>query len=170
MTITKTLFSKTAAIPAIALAAMVPFAGIAHADEAAGDIIVTSQAEMAAWQKGAMVSLNRSLAHSSDVRSAAISDGIVQIAFEMGADGEPTNLEVVSSDANWVAERVAKRAVRRLGDISDVPVANAKDARFLANIVFADNVKEHAELMSEVKKSMGKALASGESGYIVIGG
>ena len=170
MTITKTLFSKTAAIPAIALAAMVPFAGIAHADEAAGDIIVTSQAEMAAWQKGATVSLNRSLAHSSDVRSAAISDGIVQIAFEMGADGEPTNLEVIASDANWVAERVAKRAVRRLGDISDVPVANAKDARFLANIVFADDAEEHAELMSEVKKSMAKTLASGESGYIVIGG
>ena len=170
MTITKTLFSKTAAIPAIALAAMVPFAGVAQADEATNEIIVTSQAEMAAWQKGATVSLNRSLASATDAPSALISDGIVQIAFVMGADGKPTDLEVISSDANWVAERAAKRAVRRLGDISDVPVVNAKDARFLANIVFADDAQEHAELMSEVKKSMGKALASGDNGYIVIGG
>ena len=170
MTITKTLFSKTAAIPAIALAAMVPFAGVAHADEATGDIVVTSQAEMAAWQKDATVSLNRSLASATDAPSALISDGIVQITFEMGADGEPTNLEVITSDASWVAERAAKRAVRRLGDISDIPVANAKDARFLANIVFADDIKQHDALVSELKKSMSNGLASGENGYIVIGG
>ena len=51
MTFTKTLIQKTAFAPAIALAAMVPFAAVAHADEGYGDIIVTSQAEMTAWQK-----------------------------------------------------------------------------------------------------------------------
>ena len=66
--------------------------------------------------------------------------------------------------------RIAVRAVGRLGDISDVPVTNAQDARFLANIVFADSVEEHAELTRELEKSMSEGLAAGYSDYIQLGG
>ena len=170
MTFTKTLFHKAAAIPAIALAATVPFAGVAHADEASDGIIVTSQAEMVAWQKDTTRTLNRALETAFTPRSASVSDGIVQVTFDMGADGKPTNLEVIESSANWTAERIAVRAVGRLGDISDVPVTNAQDARFLANIVFADSVEEHAELTRELEKSMSEGLAAGYSDYIQLGG
>lgn len=169
MTFAKTLFQKAAFAPAIALAAMVPFAGVAHADETDADIIVTSQAEMTAWQKDATRTINRSLAHAQTSRSATISDGIVQVTFDMGANGKPANVEVFSSNANWMAERVAKRAVHRLGDISDVPVLNADNARFLANIVFARTPEQHAELMAELKKSTSEGFAAGE-GYILLGG
>ena len=63
-------------------------------------------------------------------------------------------------------------AVRRLGDLSDVPVINPDGVRFLANIVFATSEREHDELSAQLEQSERARLASGSarSTYVALGG
>ncbi|MEM7779490.1 MAG: hypothetical protein AAF697_03750 [Pseudomonadota bacterium] len=170
MTFAKTLIQKTAFAPAIALAAMVPLAGAAQAGEADEQIVVTSQAAMEQWQANATRTLNSSLARPANARSASTGAGIVQVRFDMGVDGRPANIEIAHSSANRVAEHNARRAVRRLGDISDVPVTNADNAQFLANIIFAKTPEQRDELAIELQKAMAEGFAVEGENLILLGG
>lgn len=165
-------YTRLAIAPALALAVTIPLASPALAGVEHEDIVVTSRAEMKDWQANTTRTLNRALERIPRQRSENPSSGIVQLTFEMGDDGKPANIELLSSGANWTAVRTARRAVLRLGDISDVPVTNAQDARFLANIVFATSVEQKDELMAELERSERARLASGtaESEYITLGG
>lgn len=157
---------------ALALAATLPLAVPAHAGASHEDIVVSSNAAMEEWQQQATRSLNRSLERNPLERSAQPEPGIVQITFELGDNGRPANIELHSSSSNWAAVRSARFAVRRLGDISDVPVADADKARFIANIIFADNPQQHGELLALLEQSERERLASetGESELIALGG
>ena len=165
-----TNFTKFALAPSLALAALIPLAtpAIAGSD----DIVVTSQSEMDAWQKGATMRLNRVLARNPAERSATPGSGIVQVTFTLDEDGRPANIALHGSTAGRVAEQSAIYAVRRMGDLSDVPVANAKDAQFIANIVFANDRAERRDLFAELAQSEQTRLASGssEAQFIALGG
>lgn len=167
MTTLKTLAFAPAAL---ALAALTPFAA-AHAGESGDDIVVTSTGEMQAWQADTTRSLDRALQNSPFERTATPGSGIVQVSFTIGADGRPDNVELYNSTANWSADRSAMYAVRRLGDISDVPVSNPQGAQFLANIIFAQNEAEHDKLAAKLERSEATRLASGTpaSTYIALG-
>lgn len=160
---------KSALIPALALAVIVPAAASAGNSD---DIVVTSVEQMKQWKKDATRTLNRALAHSPVERRAQPASGIVQVSFSLDSKGKPTGLELESSSANWAAERSAMFAVRSLGDIGDVPVSNPGGARFLANIVFADSAEEGAQLAAILEQSERTRLASGteRSEFIALGG
>lgn len=163
-------YTRIAIAPALALAATLPFAAPALAGAEHEDIVVTSRAEMQEWQADATRTLNRALERHPRQRNLNPSAGIVQLTFEMGDDGKPANIQTISSSTNWVSVRVARYAVNRLGDLSDVPVTNADDARFLANIIFANSPAERDELASELGRSESARIASSGEGYIVLGG
>ena len=155
--------------PVLALAALtVP----AQADTSAEDIVVTSHADMQAWQADATRTLNRALERHPRQRGTSPGSGIVQLTFAMGADGKPANIAVRSNSANWTAVNTARHAVSRLGDLSDVPVTNRGEARFLANIIFANSREQYRELAEELRQSEAARLAAGgdESVYIALGG
>ncbi|QIQ87249.1 hypothetical protein [Erythrobacter sp.] len=135
-------------------------------------IRVTTQGEMQRWQDRATRRLDNALRQAPGRSSAVPKSGIVQIAFRMGEDGRPDGLTVHSNTADRTALRMAKYAVRRLGDLSDVPVGNAHRAQFLANIVFATDRVEHKQLMLALAQSERARLAAGEAGsdLIVLGG
>ena len=90
---------KSALIPAALLAAMAPLAAV-HAGQGENGIIVTSQADMKAWQKETTRDLNQGLRFSPAARNANPTAGIVQVAFSLDASGKPTNLELEKSSAN----------------------------------------------------------------------
>ena len=163
-------FAKLAFAPALALAALTPFAA-AQAGENSEDIVVTSSADMKAWQDDATRSLDRALQRSPIERTATPSSGIVQVTFTLGSDGRPTDVELYDSSANWAAERSAIYAVRRLGDISDVPVSDPQGAQFIANIIFADSEAEHDDLALALAASERTRLASGgpASAFVALG-
>lgn len=165
-------YVKIAFAPALALAAAVPLASPALAGENHEDIVVTSRADMQAWQADATRTLNRALENNPRERNASPSSGIVQLTFEMGADGKPANIELYSRTTNWTSVRAARHAVRRLGDISDVPVSNAGNARFMANLIFANSAQQRDELAAELARSQSARFAAGdeEAGYILLGG
>jgi hypothetical protein len=176
MRIANTSFSKFMLAPALALAATLPLASIAHAGDTAGnradDIVVTSPEKMQAWQDKATRKLNRGLERGPRLRDWNPSSGIVQLSFDLNEKGRPDNIEVRSNSANWTAARVAHYAVRQMGDISDVPVTNAQNARFLANVIFAQNYDEYEELAQDLERTERARLASGqaEAQTIVLGG
>ncbi|MHA7820879.1 MAG: energy transducer TonB [Erythrobacter sp.] len=163
-------YFRIALAPALALAATLPLATPAVAGEKHEDIVVTSRADLKAWQADATTRLNRALERFPRQHNSNPSSGIVRLTFEMGADGKPTNIKTVSNSTNWVSVRAARYAVRRLGDISDVPVTNVDDARFLANIIFANSFAEHDKLARELERAETARIASSGEGYIVLGG
>lgn len=164
-------FAKFAALPALALAAIAPLS-LAHAGEKNDDIVVTISGQMQQWQAETTRDLNRALERNPFERSNVPGSGIVQVSFTLAADGTPEDLAIYDSSADYSAERSAMRAVRRLGDLSDVPVSNSQGAQFLANIIFADSKAEHDDLAAQLETSERARLASDtpESGYIALGG
>ena len=167
-----TKFSKPGLAPVFALAAVVSLTGAAHAGETSDDIVVTSRVAMEEWQADTTRTLNRALQRAPSERYSIPEPGIVQITFELGDNGRPTNLEVYSNSSDWSARRSARYAVRSLGDLSDVPVTNPGSAQFIANIIFADDDQQRDELEQKLEQYERSRLASdtAESDYITLGG
>lgn len=159
------------AVPLVALGLALPLASPAFAGEPE-QIEVTSQAAMEEWQKDATRKLENALRRSPGRGSLVPNNGIVQIAFRMGENGRPDDLTVHSNSANLAAAHMARYAVRRLGDLSTVPVADGRRARFLANIIFAADRVEEEKLMIVLAESERARLAAGEarSAFIALGG
>ena len=140
---------KTITAAALGVAAISP----AMADES--PIVVQSTAAMEEWSANAARSVS----------------GIVQVRFELDDDGNPENLDVISSSGHRSTDGLAKRAVKGLRDLGDAPVANAGDQTFQANIIFASNEGEYAKLAYEIEKMETARLArnDAEGGVISFG-
>lgn len=171
------IYAKLAITPALVLAAAMPLASVqagttSATAAAAENIVVTSRVEMKAWQNEATRQLDRALRSSPIERTASPSEGIVQVAFTLGADGRADNIEVVSNSANWVARKSAVHAVRRLSNLDSVPVTNRRGAQFLANLIFADDEIAHRDLAARLAEAENARLALGEEEEmtIVLGG
>ncbi len=164
-TLTKLAASSAFAL-SFALSAATP--AMAGGDE---PIVVQSKAAMEQWQKQTTRDLNRTLAFSPTSGKLRADNGIVQISFTLGADGKAENIELYDRSANLTAVRIAKRAVRKLGTLDEVPVKNRAQARFLASIIFADNADIHERLAAKLKKSERTRMASADvdGEYISIG-
>lgn len=167
----KTL-TKFAALPAAAFALALPVATPAIAGEKSESIVVTSKAKMAEWKAETTKDINRSLRSAPIPDSSRPNTAVVQIAFTLGEDGKADNIEVLEGRGNWAARRTAAYAVRRLNDLDQVPVTNAENAQFLANIFFASTPEDYKELKAQLKKSEAKrmAAAEGDNEYILLGG
>jgi hypothetical protein len=155
--------------PALALAAMLPLASAAQAGERDAPIVVTSPEKMKAWQADTTRTLNRAIDCAVRRDASRPAAGIVQLTFDMGADGKPENVKLLSHSSNWTGVNSAKAAVRRL-DVSEVPVTNAGSARFLANIIFASDAAQHRELAQELARAERARMAAGGEDLILLGG
>lgn len=167
----KTL-TKFATLPVAAFALALPFAAPALAGEKSDGIVVTSQAKMDEWKAETTKDINRSLVNAPIPNNSRPNTAVVQIAFTLGDDGKPNNIEVLDGRGNWAARKAATYAVRRLDDLDQVPVTNAQNARFLANIFFAGTPEDYKALKTQLKKSEAQRLAAadGEDEYILLGG
>jgi len=171
-----TVFAKSA--PSAALAAALLLASPAHAGERSGtasppvgEFVVHSREKMKAWQERSTRALDRLLANDPIKRTAHTGPGIVQVTFRLGEDGRATDIALHKSTANWASKISAIRAVRMLRTLKDVPVSNWREARFMANIIFANDVAQHRQLARNLELSERARLASGttESEYIALG-
>lgn len=162
--------AKIALAPALICAAALPLGASLLAEEVDAPIVVTSPEEMRTWQKSTTNRLNRALARVPQIRNGSIPSGIVQISFTLDEDGRPTDLEVINSTTSPLARGSARQALRRIGDLSNVPVAAPREAQFLANIVFAKDQKDRRELLEGLERSEQDRIAAGDLNYIVLGG
>ncbi len=136
------------------------------------DIVVQPSPELTQWQQETSTDLSRALERSSAVQfgQQRINNSIVQVAFRIGEDGRPDSIQVLDGNGNFGAKRVAKRAVRSLDNLDAVPVANAQNVQFLANIIFADNERIHDRLEQRLQEMEATRLASAgpERTYIAL--
>ncbi|MEM8726609.1 MAG: hypothetical protein AAGE86_13920, partial [Pseudomonadota bacterium] len=114
-------FAKFASGAAFAVALAFPTATPALA----GDdqlVVVQPQAAMEEWKKDTTRDLNHALSYQPSSGRLRVDNGIVQVSFTLGADGRADNIKLYNSSSNLIGERLAKRAVRKLDTLADVPV------------------------------------------------
>lgn len=153
---------------AFAMAAALPLAAPASAGD---DILVTSTSAMQEWQQEVTRDLDQRLLLAEKYTTGRANSGIVQIRFELDENGRPANLETVYNSSGVSGQRTANWAVRRLSDLDEAPVANVAGARFQANIIFADNQKQKAEYVAQLRESRSTRFAAsdGEAPVIQLG-
>lgn len=145
-------------VRAIGAALLLSVPAVATADH---DIIVQPSPELQQWQADTSQDLTRALERGGRQYTVQrANNSIVQIAFSVGEDGRPDDVEVLEGDGNWAARRVAKRAVNRLDNLDRVPVANPGNVQFLANIIFADNGRIHKRLEERLEQMEAARMAS----------
>lgn len=163
-----TLNKLTARTLGVALLVAVP--AIASADHS--DIIVQPSPELVQWQENASADLDRAILRGATrYTTQGVNNSIVQVTFRAGPDGKPAGIEVYESDGNFAAKSLAKRAVSRLSNLDEVPVANPGNAQFLANIIFAENERVADRLEQRLREMEAVRLASTgpERTYIALG-
>ena len=160
------------AAPVLALGLALPLATSPALAGQDTQIEVTSERDMKQWKKTVSRQLDRALAPRPGNRALQPQSGIVQIAFEVDAQGKPENLKLKTNSANKSAARLAMQAVKRINNMDEAPLSDVSEARFLANIIFADTYAEREELSRTLEKSERARLASGnaEDEVIVLGG
>jgi len=164
---------KTALAAASALAFAVPVAASTNAPQTE-DIFVTpakdkASNKMDSWRQSATRDLNRNLERAERFRSAGRAEGIVQMRFTLDKKGAPVNMYTQSNSAGSSAEKVAKRALRRMRSFDDAPVADAKGRTFQANIIFATSVRQKEQLAAKLGHMESSRLASsGGAGAVIV--
>lgn len=135
------------------------------------DIVVSPSAAMVQWQEDTTTDLNRALSHGGVRYRGEPNNAIVQITFSLGDDGKADNVRLHNDEGNYFARRIAVRAVKRLRDLDQVPVANPQDAKFLANIIFANSDNDLGRLEERLAKMERARLASSgkERTYLALG-
>ncbi len=158
---------KTLTGRALGAALLLSVPGVVSADHS--DIVVQPSPALEQWQQETSTDLNRALKRRAPFEQR-INNAIVQVAFSAGEDGRPDTIEVLDGNGNWAAKRAAKRAVSTLDDLDDVPVANAQNVQFLANIIFADNERTRDRLEQRLIELEVDRLASAgpERTYIAL--
>ncbi len=160
--------AKITAAAVCAAAFALPLAAPAIAGEKSADIVVRSAAAMEQWQAETTKDINRALAREPLAQKVHPNNSIVEVAFTMGEDGRADNVVVLKGNGNWAARRAAKYAVQRLDSLDQVPVSNPDNARFLAQIVFADDKQTHRQLTAQLRKSNAYRFANANNGENVI--
>ncbi len=156
---------------ALAAALVLPLAAPVAAGEKSDDLVVRPVDAMDEWQKETTRDLNRALAFAPGATKVRPDNGIVQMTFTLGANGKAENIKLYNSSANLMAERIARRAVRKLDNLDQVPVRDKSEVKFLANMIFADNEDIKERLMAKLEKSENARLAraNADGDYVSFG-
>ena len=138
--------------------------------DADDDIVVVSAGAMQKWQQETNARLDRALQVAAP-RDAVTGNSIVQITFTRGPDGKPENPQFYNREGNWTERWIAKRAVQSLDNLGEVPVIEAGQVRFLANVIFADDYHNLRKLRSRLEVMERERLAAGGPGskYLALG-
>jgi hypothetical protein len=125
------------------------------------DIVVQPSPALDQWQADTSQDLTRALQRRGTQYSRQpANNAIVQVTFAIGENGKPSEVEVYDGDGNWAANRIARRAVRTLQDLDQVPVSNPQNVQFLANIIFSDNERIHGQLVERLEQMEAERMAS----------
>ena len=165
-------FVKTARILSFSGAAALSLMAVAPVHAEDQTIIVESQEAMAEWQSDVTRSLNNRLLAEGSTPRRDLESGIVQFRFNVDANGDAQNIELLSGTGDRATDRAAQRAVSRVAHLEDAPVADVQSRTFQANIIFAKDHDEYNDLKAKLAKRERVRLASAdiEREVILFGG
>ena len=149
------------------MAALLPVTALAEGE--GEDIVVSSGSAMQQWQQRTTAELNRALMREPP--GATTENAIVQITFTLGEDGKATDQQFYNRDGSFLERSMAKRAIKSLDNLAEVPVADRSQTRFLASIIFANDPRSHSKLQARLRKMEQARLASrdGRHQYLALG-
>ncbi|WP_156521934.1 hypothetical protein [Croceicoccus mobilis] len=129
-------------------------------DDQAQPIVVERSITAEQWSKGVTTRLDRNLRVMGSLSSAEMSDGIIQIRFDV-VGGDATNIRMVRSSDRPYLDSLARLSVKRL---KDLPKITGSDERqpVLANIIVARDVQSFDRLSEELALSERARMASGD--------
>lgn len=133
------------------------------------DIVVSSGSALEKWQQRTTAELNSALMR--EPMGATTENAIVQITFTLGEDGKATDQQFYNRDGSFLERSMAKRAIKSLDNLADVPVADRSQTRFLASIIFANDPRSYSKLQARLRKMEQARLASrdGRHQYLALG-
>ena len=79
--------------------------------------------------------------------------GIVQVLFQCGPDGKPTNISYYRKDNDRDVNRFAVHAVSRIPTMHPLPGGISEGQQYMANIIIARDRFEHEDLSKELNRS-----------------
>jgi hypothetical protein len=144
-----------------------PVEAMASGSTGNDDIVVKSASAMQQWQKQTTVKLNRALQRAEPMRTNP-EPAIVQISFKRGTDGRPEDIRFYNDEGGWLERMIAKRAVKSLDNLDQVPAVSAGEVHFLANIIFADDERDHDRLRKRLETMERARLASADPGRTLL--
>jgi hypothetical protein len=103
--------------------------------------------------------LDRALNRSRPVTRAIMGTGIVQVLFECGPDGKPTNISYYRKDQDGDVNRLAVRAVSKIRTMHPLPHGVSENQQYMANIIIASNYLEYEDLSKELNRSEQSRIA-----------
>ncbi|MBO6768723.1 MAG: energy transducer TonB [Erythrobacter sp.] len=133
--------------PLIALAGVLLMTAVPAISQ---DIIVS--AEEAAAVERISRELDRNLVAADWSRNRSAGEGIAMVRFQRGADGRPVNVKIYRRSGSGSVDRLARRAVNRLGLSVPLPAIGGDGQLFQANIIVASSDAEFANLSTTLGK------------------
>ena len=79
--------------------------------------------------------------------------GIVQVLFQCGPDGKPTNISYYRKDNDRDVNRFAVHAVSRIPTMHPLPGGISEGQQYMANIIIARDRFEYEDLSKELNRS-----------------
>ncbi len=104
--------------------------------------------------------LNRTLNRSTPRTEPVLGTGIVQVLFECGPDGKPTNISYYRKDDNRGVNRLGMRAVSKIRTMHPLPRGVSENQQYMANIIVASNYLEYVDLSKELNRSEKSRIAA----------
>jgi hypothetical protein len=104
--------------------------------------------------------LDRGLNRSTPRDQPVLGTGIVQVLFECGPDGKPTNISYYRRDNDGDVNRLAVRAVSRIRTMHPLPSGISENQQYMANIIIAGDYYEYEDLSKELNRSEQSRIAA----------
>lgn len=114
------------------------------------DTVVIGERSLDKFVRDVSKDLDRGLNRSS---LTAAGTGIVQVLFECGPDGKPTNISYYRKDNDQDVNRLAVRAVSKIRTMHPLPRGLSEDQQYMANIIIARDRFEYEGFSKELKRS-----------------
>ncbi|MBO6527505.1 energy transducer TonB [Erythrobacter sp.] len=114
------------------------------------DIIVS--AEEAAAVELISRELDRNLVHADWPRQQARGEGLAMVRFQRDAGGRAVDVEFYRRSGSSSVDRLARRAVKRLGRNAPLPALGGADQIFQANIIVANSEQAFSDFASKLAK------------------
>lgn len=86
--------------------------------------------------------------------------GIVQVLFQCGSDGKPTNISYYRKDNDRDVNRFAVHAVSKIPTMHPLPIGLPEGQQYMANIIIARDSFQHGKLSKELIRSEQSRIAA----------
>ena len=125
-----------AAVP-LATMLVVPFTSVAAKDLPPPiTVVAPADHEVRAWAARVRHDIDRKVRYPRTLTTSPYEEGVVEVTFECGADGTPTNVAVRRSSGSRPIDKAAVAAVRRVRSLHPLPAGIEQDQVYRARLRF----------------------------------